>query len=118
MVIRQGDVYWMDLGEPAESEPGYMRPYVVIQNNVFNLSNINTIVVCAITSNMKRSIAPENIVLANGEANLPKPSVVLVSQLLTVNKSQLEEYIGALSQKRVAQILRGIELILEQREVD
>jgi len=118
MVINQGDVYWVDLGEPSGSEPGYERPYVVIQNNVFNLSRLNTVIVCALTSNLKRATTPGNVALEAGEANLPKPSVVLVTQVYTVDKNQLGEYIGALSRKRILQILDGVELILEPREIE
>lgn len=118
MVINQGDVFWIDLGEPDGSEPGYERPYVVIQNNVFNSSRLNTVIVCAITSTTKRANAPGNVMLNDGEANLPKPSVVLVSQVYTVDKSQLGEYIGTLSQKRVRQILQGLELVTEPRDIE
>jgi mRNA interferase MazF len=118
MVINQGDVYWIDLGEPAGLEPGYERPFVVIQNNLFNLSKLNTVIVCAFTSNMQRAATPGNIALDNGEANLSKPSVVLVTQVFTVDKSQLSEHIGTLSRKRIRQILDGLELVTEPREID
>ncbi len=101
MVINQGDIYWVDLEEPSGSEPGYKHPHVVIQNNVFNRSQIRTVVVCALTSNLKRASAPGNLLLEKGEANLPKQSVVNVSQVFTVDKSQLDEYIGTLSSRRV-----------------
>lgn len=107
MVINQGDVFWIDLGEPLGSEPGYRHPHVVIQNNVFNRSRINTVVVCALTVNLKRAAAPGNVLLELGEANLPKPSVVNVSQIFTVDKIQLGEKIGTLSAKRVREILKG-----------
>ncbi|MDO8673685.1 MAG: type II toxin-antitoxin system PemK/MazF family toxin, partial [Dehalococcoidia bacterium] len=55
MVIDQGDIYWIDLEEPLGSEPGYRHPHVVIQNNAFNRSRINTVVVCPLTSNLKRA---------------------------------------------------------------
>lgn len=116
MVIRQGDVYWVDLGEPVGSAPGYRHPCVVIQNNLFNRSRIHTVVVCALTSNLKRAQAPGNVLLAPGEANLSKRSVVNVSQILTVDKSQLGAQIGRLSAQRVRQILDGIRLVLEPRE--
>ncbi len=118
MVIRQGDVFWVDLEEPEGSEPGYRHPHVVIQNNLFNQSRIRTVVVCALTSNLKRASAPGNILLEIGEANLPKQSVVNVSQVFTVDKSQLTEKIGTLSAKRVRQILDGIRLLLEPREAE
>lgn len=118
MVINQGDVFWIELGEPSGSAPGYRHPHVVVQNNLFNRSRINTVVVCALTSNLKRADAPGNVLLSPGEANLPKRSVVNVSQIFTVDKSDLAEKIGALSRQRVREILDGIQLLLEPREVD
>ncbi len=118
MVINQGDVYWIDFDEPAGSEPGYRHPHVVIQNNIFNRSRINTAVVCSLTSNLKRSNSPGNVTLKKGEADLPKKSVVNISQIFTVNKSDLSEKIGTLSKQRIAQILEGIRLLTEPREID
>ena len=118
MVINQGDVYWVDLGDPIGSAPGCRHPHVVIQNNLFNQSRINTVVVCALISNLRRAGAPGNVLLADGEAGLTKQSVVVVSQLFTVDKSQLDEYIGTLSAKRVQQVLAGIRLLTEPREIE
>jgi mRNA interferase MazF len=118
MVINQGDVFWIEFDEPAGSEPGYRHPHVVIQNNLFNRSRINTVVVCALTSNLKRAKAPGNVNLNKGEANLPKKSVVNISQIFTVNKSDLSEKIGRLSRIRISLILQGIRLLTEPREVD
>jgi mRNA interferase MazF len=118
MVINQGDIFWVDLDEPSGSEPGYRHPHVVIQNNLFNRSRINTVVVCALTSNLNRAKAPGNVLLNKGEANLPKKSVVNISQIFTVNKSDLSEKIGVLSRERFTQVLEGIKLLTEPREVD
>jgi mRNA interferase MazF len=116
MVIQQGDVFWVELEEPTGSEPGYRHPHVVIQNNVFNRSRIRTVVVCALTSNFRRATAPGNVLLESGEANLPRQSVVNISQIFTVDKSQLGENIGTLSARRVRDILHGIRLLTEPRE--
>jgi mRNA interferase MazF len=113
MVINQGDVFWLDLGEPSGSEPGYLHPHVVIQNNVVNRSRINTVIVCGITSNLRLAQAPGNILLKKGEANLPKQSVVNVSRLFSADKRDLFEKIGTLSPKRVRQIIAGLMLLLE-----
>jgi len=118
MVIRQGEIYWVDFGEPVGSEPAYRHPCVVVQNNLFNQSRIRTVVVCALTSNLRRAQAPGNILLEKGEGGLPKRSVVNVSQIFTVDKRQLGARIGALSPKRVEQILAGIQLVLQPRDVN
>ena len=99
MVINQGDVFWVDLGESSGSEPGYRYPHVVVQNNIFNWSRLNTVVVCVLTSNLKRAKAPGNVLLEKGEADLPVQSVVNVTQIFTVDKADLVERIGRLSRR-------------------
>ena len=118
MVINQGDVFWITFPEPAGSEPAYRHPHVVVQNNLFNRSRINTVVVCSLTSNLKLSNAPGNVTLKKGEANLPKKSVVNISQLFTVNKSDLREKIGTLSKNRISEIIEGIQLLMGPREIE
>ena len=116
MVIRQGDVFWIDLPTPVGSEPGYRRPVVVVQNDLFNGSELATVVVCLLTSNLKWAHLPGNILLDTGEANLPKQSVVNVTQLFTADRRQLTEYIGSVSAGRLRQILSRIYFVLEPRE--
>jgi len=117
MVINQGDIFWINLKEPTRSEPGYRHPHVVIQNNLFNRSRINTVVVCALTSNLKRAKAPGNVLLSKGEANLPKKSVINISQIFTVDKSLLSDRIGSLSKERFLQVLEGIKILTEPTDI-
>ncbi len=118
MVINQGDIYWIDFGDPSGSEPAFRHPHVVIQYNLFNQSRIKTVAVCSLTSNLKRAKAPGNVTLEKGEANLPKKSIVNISQIFTVNKSDLLDKIGTLSKRRISQIAKGIRLLVEPREID
>ncbi len=117
MVIEQGEIYWVNLGEPSGSAPGYRHPHIVIQNNLFNSSNINTVVMCALTSNLKRGLSPGNVVLKKGEANLPKKSVINITQIYTVDKSDLFEKIGKVNSERLKEILSGVHLLIEPREL-
>src|SRR5208282_6556524 len=110
-------MYWIEFGDPAGSAPGFRHPHVVVQNNVFNESRLNTVVVCALTSNMKRAEAPGNVLLKRGEGGLKKDSVVNITQLITVDKEDLAEKIGTLAPGKVKQIIKGIELLLEPKEV-
>ena len=116
MVINQGDIFWVELEEPRGSEPGYKHPHVVVQNNLFNRSHVRTVVVCPLTSNIKRADAPGNVLVEKKEANLPKESVVNVSQVFTVDRTQLDEYIGTLSPTRIREIINGIKLVIDPRE--
>jgi len=116
-MILQGDIYWIDLEDPKGSGPGYRHPHVVVQNNVFNGSRIGAVVVCALTSNVKRAAAPGNVLLKKGEANLKKDSVVNITQLVTVDKNDLLDKIGTLPSARVREIVDGIRLLIEPREL-
>jgi mRNA interferase MazF len=118
MVINQGDLFWIEFDEPAGSGPGYKHPHVVIQNNIFNQSRINTTVVCALTSNLRRAEAPGNVLLDPGEGNLPKQSVVNITHIFTVDKTELGEYIGTLSRGRVQRIMQGLDLLLHPRDLE
>jgi mRNA interferase MazF len=110
-MIRQGEIYWIDLGQPIGSEPAYIHPYVVLQNNVLNYSQIRTVIVCALTTNLRRAKAMGNVLLDVDEADLPEQSVVNISQVFTVDKVLLMEKIGCLSMQRVQQILAGLALV-------
>jgi mRNA interferase MazF len=112
--IRQGEVYWLDFGSIQGSAPADRHPCVVVQSDVFNRSLIATTVVCLITSNVERAGAPGNVALRKGEANLPKPSVVNVSQILTVNKSELIELVGRVSSSSIDAIGNGLQLLFER----
>jgi mRNA interferase MazF len=112
--IRQGQVYWLDFGTAAGSAPADRHPCVVVQNDVFNRSAIRTSVVCLITSNLSRANAPGNVLLKMGEANLPKASVVNVSQILTVDKAELAECIGKLSAATAEAVRDGLHLLFDR----
>ena len=113
--IRQGQVWWLDLGLPFGAEPGYRRPFVVAQNNLFNRSRLQTVVLCAVTTNLRLAGAPGNVLLAAGEAQLPEDSVVNVSQLVTVDRQRLVQKIGDLPGPKLQAVLDGLNLLLGPR---
>jgi mRNA interferase MazF len=86
------------------------HPHVVVQDDVFNHSRITSVVVCGLTTNLSRASEPGNVLLDAGEGGLPRQSVVVVSQIVSVEKGRLGPRIGALSAARVDQILAGLRL--------
>lgn len=112
--IRQGQVYWLDFGPAKGSAPADRHPCVVVQNDIFNQSAVRTTVVCLITSNLSRADAPGNVLLKKVEANLPKASVVNISQVLTVDKTELVEYVGKISGPAAAAVREGLHLLFDR----
>jgi mRNA interferase MazF len=109
--MRQGEVYWFSFGGRG-SEPKGRRPAVVVQDDRFNRSAIRTTVVAAITSNLRLEAMPGNVRLRKGEANLPRASVVNVTQLTTLDRERLDHRLGTLTQARTREIMRGLALVL------
>jgi mRNA interferase MazF len=109
--MRQGEVYWLEFRGEG-SEPKGKRPALVVQHDRFNRSAINTTVVAAITSNLRLAAMPGNVRLSKGEAKLPRPSVVNVSQLRTIDRARLGDSIGVLGRARMREVLEGLSLLL------
>ena len=110
--MRRGEVWWASLPTPTGSGPGHRRPVVVIQSDPFNRSRISTVVVVAVTSNLRLADAPGNVMLEQNVSGLPRDSVINVSQILTVDKSLLTERVGPLPPEIVTSVESGLRLVL------
>lgn len=109
--INRGDLFWIAPDASRGEVPCYSHPHVVVQDDLFNHSRIGTVVVCALTTNLRRAKEPGNVLLEVGEGNLPKQSVIVVSQISSVDKDRLGEWIGSLSDQRVEQALAGLRFL-------
>lgn len=108
MVVRRGEVWWAELGDPVGSEPGFRRPVLVIQANAYNASKLATVVVVAITSNLALADAPGNCRLRKADSGLPKPSVVNVSQVVTLDRQRLVRRVRALPAQVIQDVNNGL----------
>lgn len=107
-LVRRGDLFWVEPDGERGSVPGHRHPHVVVQDDVFNRSRIHNVVVCALTSNLGRAGEPGNVRLDPGEGGLERPSVVIVSQIASVDRARLGPRIGSLSTERVDQVIAGL----------
>jgi len=112
VVIHQGEVYWMTFSGEG-SEPWGRLPALVLQHDWFNHSRLNTVVVVAITSQPRFATLPGNVRLRKGEANLPKPCVINVTEIQTIDRTYLREKIGRLHQRALRHVWEGVRLVLE-----
>lgn len=110
--MRRGEVWWASLRCPKGSEPGYRRQVLVVQDDAFNASKINTVVVVALTSNLALHAAPGNVLLSKRSTRLPKASLANVSQILTLDKSLLTERISQVEPSVMREVDDGLRLVL------
>jgi mRNA interferase MazF len=112
VVIAQRDVVWTDLPDPIGSGPGLRRPIVVVQGEALNKSRIATVVCVPLTSNLRWSEAPGNVLLEARSTGLPKDSVANVSQVIALDRNVLAERVGRISKRELELVLAGIDVIL------
>ena len=112
VTVSQGEVWWADLGEPRGSKPGFRRPVLVIQGDALNRSRIATAVCVALTSNVKWASAPGNVLLSESATGLPKESVANLSQIVTLDKSELTVRVGKLPKAKLELVLSGVDVVL------
>lgn len=110
--MQRGDIWWATLPDPHGSAAGYRRPVLIVQANAFTVSRIATVIVVAVTSNLRLATAPGNVLLPANESGLPRDSVVNVSQVLTLDKGMLDGQVGAVSQGTMEEVERGFRLVL------
>ena len=113
MVIARGDVVWVDFGAPRGSEPAMIRPAVVVQDDWLTASDIATVVIVPLTSNLRLGVFPGNVVIPAVASGLERDSVAVVSQVGPVSREFLEPYpVGHLPRHALREIATGIRLVL------
>ena len=110
--MRKGEIWWAALPEPSGSGPGFRRPVVIVSSNSFNDSRISTLIVAAITTNLRLADAPGNVQVSGSGSGLTKPSVINVSQIMTIDKTFLSERTGRLTARQMVNVENGLRLVL------
>lgn len=110
--MMRGEIWWADLGIPFGSEPGFKRPVLIVQDDAFNQSRIQRVIVVSITSNLKLAEAPGNVYLEKEQSGLSKNGVVNVSQISSIDKKRLIDLVGLLPPGVMAELDFGLKLIL------
>jgi mRNA interferase MazF len=111
-VVARGEVWWAALGPTQGSAPAWRRPVLVVSADAFNRSRIKTVTVVAITSNLRLGAAPGNVAVGAGSAGLELDSVINVSQVVTLDKSDLSKRLGNLDDLKMEQVEAGLRLAL------
>jgi len=115
--MTRGELWWADFGIPFGSEPGYKRPVLIIQNDFFNNSKINTTIVIPLTTNLILAEAPGNILLTKHESKLKKDSVITISQIEAIDRQRLIEKIIKIDRTIMEKIENNILFILGIKNV-
>ncbi|HKW13132.1 MAG TPA: type II toxin-antitoxin system PemK/MazF family toxin [Candidatus Krumholzibacteria bacterium] len=112
LTVRRGELWWSTLPPPRGSGPGFRRPFLVVQSDPFNQSEIDTVVVASVTSNLDRAQAIGNVLIEARDSGLPRDSVINVSQLTMVDRRMLSVHISSLPDELMDRVDAGLRLVL------
>lgn len=110
--MKRGEIWWASLPPPVGSSPGFRRPVLIVSSDRFNRSKIATIIAALVTTNLRLADAPGNVRISGQATGLPKPSVVNVSQVVTLDRALLTSRAGHLGPAQMATVERGLRLAL------
>jgi mRNA interferase MazF len=108
----RGEIWWAEFGIPYGSEIGFSRPVLIVQDDCFNESNIKTIVVLPLTTNLRLLNAPGNVLVRKKEAKLSDDSVIIVAQLYAIDRTRFKEKISKVTKDIMEQVENGMKLVL------
>src|SRR3989338_6547275 len=111
MLIRRGDLFYVDLSPTRGSEQRGRRPVLVIQNDIGNEVSPTTIIAPLTTKSFAKEY-PTNVNIPKGIGGLKENSTVLLSQIRTIDKSRLENRIGHLPESYLAKVAEAIKVSL------
>ncbi len=107
-MIERGAIYWADLGEPTGSRPAKRRPVLVVSADTYNASRLATVIAVVISSNTSLATMPGNVFLPASASGLPKDSVVNITAVVTLNKTDLDQHAGHAPLNVVRDVDRGL----------
>lgn len=113
MRIRKFHVYLADLNPRIGTEPGKVRPVVVVQTDLLNGIHPSTII-CPITSKVVREAEILRVHLEKGTAGVREDSDILVEQIRAIDNRRFRKVLGSLTDRQREKLLENLRtLVLE-----
>ena len=112
-MIERGGIYWAGLGAPVGSRPAKRRPVLAISADTYNASRLATVLVAIITSNTALATMPGNVFMPAAVTGLPRDSVVNVTALITLDKTDLTDRAGTAPPSLLDEVGRGLRQVLD-----
>ena len=114
--MTRGEIWWADFGVPFGSEPGFKRPVLIVQDDEFNRSAINTVLIVPFSTNLALAEAPGNVYFGSRDSALTRDSVIVASQITAIDRRRLVEKISKIEKIYFGEIEEGIRIILGMKK--
>ena len=113
MTIEYGSLYAADLNPRFGTEPGKVRPVLVIQTNLLNDAEHPSTLICSLTTKIRKEVDYLRVHLKKGTAGLTEDSDVMIDQIRAIDNRRFSKKIGSLSNKLMEQVQERLRLVME-----
>ena len=112
MKIKQFEIWTADLNPQIGTEPGKIRPVLILQTDLLNPIHPSTII-CPVTTNVVRSSTILRVHIKKGTANVQKPSDLMIDQIRAIDNKRLIKKIGELSVEIRKKVIENVKIVLD-----
>ena len=113
MSIKQYEIWIADLSPQIGTEPGKIRPVLIIQTDLLNQIGHPSTMVCPITTNVKKGSQILRVHLEKGTANVHKACDIMIDQIHAIDNKRLTKKIGTLPDELIVQVKEDIQIVLD-----
>ena len=113
MKIEKFHVYLADLNPRLGTEPGKIRPVVVIQTDLLNNTHPSTII-CPMTSKIVKAVNILRVHVSKKESNLRYDSDILVDQIRAIDNKRFKKHLGKLSTHVQNRLLEDLQILIQE----
>ena len=113
MVIKQFDIWLVDLNPQIGTETGKTRPVLIVQTNILNKLKHASTIICPLTTNVKRDVSILRVHLKKGAGGLNRDSDIMIDQVRAVDNKRLIKKIGKVSEEIRGIIKDNLSIVLD-----
>ncbi len=112
MNIQQYELWLADLNPRFGTEPGKIRPVVIIQTDLLNKIHPSTII-CPVTTNVQPKSDILRVHLKKGESNVVTDCDIMVDQLRAIDNKRFIKRTGKLNSKMIMKLSDNLKTLLD-----
>ena len=111
MKLKKFHIYLADLNPRLGTEPGKVRPVVIVQTDLLNPVHPSTIV-CPVTTNISREVGILRVFISKNDSGLQKDSDILVDQIRAIDNRRFKKHIGKLPRPLQQTLLDNLQILI------
>ena len=110
--MKQFEIWQADLNPPMGTEPGKIRPVIIVHTNYLNNISHPSTIICPMTTKIKEDAFPLRVKIRSTDSFM-RDSEILIDQIRAIDNRRLVKYVGTLDEKTITSVKQGLGIVLD-----